>query len=340
MILGDIARAGAFKKRPNAARHLFFERSPPFASSERKEFITATPHCGTETFMDQKIQKKTTLSVIRYWMLLCIGNIMVAAGIYFFKAPNGFAFGGVSGISILLAKLLPVLSQATYMTILNVLLLLLGILFLGRGCGIKTILCAMMISLVNQFFETFLPISAPLTTEPLLELVFAVLLTGFGSAILFNCNASSGGTDIIALILKKYTNLNVGQALLIADIVVAASTFFVYDVQTGLFSVLGLFSKVFLLDDVIENFNMCKAFTVITTKPEEIDDFIFHEMDHSATLYDARGAYSGTPRKVMITVCKRFEAPRLRKKIKEIDPHAFIIITKTSEILGKGFLDA
>lgn len=290
--------------------------------------------------MGEKIQKKNTFTVIRYWMLLCFGNIIVAAGIYFFKAPNGFAFGGVSGISILLAKLIPVLSQAAYMTILNVALLVLGVLFLGRGCGIKTILCALMISLVNQLFEWLFPLTEPLTNQPLLEMVFAVLLTGFGSAILFNCNASSGGTDIIALILKKYTSLNVGEALLIADIIVAFSSFFVYGIQTGLFSILGLFSKVFLLDDIIENFNMCKAFTIITTKPEEIDEFIFHEMDHSATLYDARGAYSGEPRKVMITVCKRFEAPRLRKKIKEIDPHAFIIITKTSEILGKGFLDA
>lgn len=290
--------------------------------------------------MGEKIQKKNAFTVIRYWMLLCFGNIIVAAGIYFFKAPNGFAFGGVSGISILLAKLIPVLSQAAYMTILNVALLILGVLFLGRGCGIKTILCALMISLVNQLLEWLFPLTEPLTNQPLLEMVFAVLLTGFGSAILFNCNASSGGTDIIALILKKYTNLNVGQALLVADIIVAFSSFFVYGIQTGLFSILGLFSKVFLLDDIIENFNMCKAFTIITTKPEEIDEFIFHEMDHSATLYDARGAYSGAPRKVMITVCKRFEAPRLRKKIKEIDPHAFIIITKTSEILGKGFLDA
>lgn len=294
----------------------------------------------TGVLMDQKLKEKTAFTVARYWLLLCIGNIIVAAGIYFFKAPNGFAIGGVSGISILLAKLFPALSQATYMTILNIVLLVVGVLFLGRGCGFKTILCALMISFVNQLFEWFLPLPAPLTDQPLLELVFAVLLTGFGSAILFNCNASSGGTDIIALILKKYTSLNVGQALLVADIIVAFSSFFVYDVRTGLFSTLGLFSKVFLLDDIIENFNMCKAFTIITTKAEEIDEFIFHEMYHSATLYDARGAYSGEPRKVMITVCKRFEAPRLRKKIKEIDPHAFIIITKTSEILGKGFLEA
>ena len=277
---------------------------------------------------------------VRYISLLALGNVMVAAGIYFFKVPNGFAFGGVSGISILLAKLFPVISQATYMTVLNVLLLLLGFLFLGRECGGKTVLCALIISLVNQAFEIFLPLTEPLTGQPFLEMTFAVLLTGLGSAILFNCNASSGGTDIVALILKKYTHLNVGQALLVVDVIVAFSALFVYNIETGLFSLLGLFAKVFLLDDVIENLNMCKAFTIVTTMPEEIDNFIFHEMKHSATVYDAHGAYSGTPRKVLITVCKRIEAPRLRKKIKEIDPHAFIIITKTSEILGKGFLDA
>lgn len=276
----------------------------------------------------------------RYIGLLTLGNVMVAAGIYFFKVPNGFAFGGVSGISILLAKLFPVISQATYMTVLNILLLLLGFLFLGRECGGKTVLCTMTISLVNQCFELLLPLTAPLTDQPFLEMAFAVLLTGLGSAVLFNCNASSGGTDIVALILKKYTHLNVGQALLAVDVTVAFSALFIFDIKTGLFSLLGLFAKVFLLDDVIESLNMCKAFTIITTMPEEIDSFIFHEMNHSATVYDAHGAYSGTPRKVLITVCKRTEAPRLRRRIKEIDPHAFIIITKTSEILGKGFLDA
>jgi uncharacterized membrane-anchored protein YitT (DUF2179 family) len=263
----------------------------------------------------------------------------MAVGIYFFKATNKFATGGVSGISVIMEKLFPALSQATYMLIINVLLLVLGLIILGKKCGLLTIYSSIMLSIENWIFEYFIPLDSPLTPYPTLELVYAVLLTGIGSAIVFRCNASTGGTDIVALILKKYTNLNVGQALLLSDFIIAASTFFVYDVKTGLFSLLGLFAKVFVVDDILDSINMCKSFTIITTKPTEIDNYIMTELRHGATTYGANGAYTGEGRTVILTVCRRGEAIKLRKKVKEIDPHAFIIITKTSEIMGKGFRD-
>lgn len=295
---------------------------------------------------------------IKYWAFLNFGILIMAAGIYFFKAPNGFATGGVSGLSIILAKLFPAFTQATYMMIINVTLLIVGVLVLGRVCGFLTIFCALMLSLENMLLEFFFPFvpnaaeaaampayrfpipRATLTDIPLMELVYAVMLTGIGAAIIFRSKASSGGTDIVALILKKYTNMNVGQALLFSDFVIAASTFFVYPgAQTGLFALLGLFAKVFIVDDVLDSINMCKSFMIITTKPAEIDEFIMKELHHGATVYGAKGAYSGEDRSVIITVCKRSEALRLRKKVKEIDPMSFIIITKTSEIMGKGFRD-
>lgn len=283
--------------------------------------------------------KKNIFSYVKYWLALNFGILLMSVGIYFFKATNNFATGGVSGISVLLAKLLPGISQATYMLIINAMLLILGVVILGKKCGILTIFSSLMLSVETWLFEYFIPLEAPLTVYPMLELVYAVLLTGIGSAIVFRCHASTGGTDIIALILKKYTHLNVGEALLISDFVIAASTFFVYDVKTGLFSLLGLFAKVFVVDDILDSINMCKSFTIITTKPKEIDDYIMNELKHSATTYGATGAYTGEGRTVILTVCRRSEAIRLRKKIKEIDPHSFIIITKTSEIMGKGFRD-
>jgi len=182
---------------------------------------------------------------------------------------------------------------------------------------------------------------ATLTSQPLLELVYAVLLTGIGSALLFRYKASSGGTDIVALILKKYTSLNVSQALLLSDFLIALSTFLVYQSATvGLYAMLGLFAKVFVIDDILDSLNMCKAFTIITTKPDEIDEFILNDLKHSATMYKGEGVYTHEDKQIIITVCKRSEALRLRRRVKEIDPGAFIIITKTSEIAGKGFRDS
>ena len=277
-----------------------------------------------------------------HFLIINLGIILMATGIYFFKAPNGFATGGVSGISIILARL-PFsenlgITQSIYMLSINVVLLILGVILLGKKCGFMTIYCSIMLSLENMMFEKLIPLDAPLTESPLLELVYAVLLTGIGSALLFKYKASSGGTDIVALILKKYSSLNVSQALLVTDFLIAASSFIVYtSAEVGLYSLLGLFAKVFVIDDVLDSINLCKAFTIITTKSAEIDNFIINELHHSATTYRAEGAFTGEEKQVIITVCRRTEALRLRRVVKDIDPHAFIIITKTSEIMGKGF---
>ncbi|MBQ7326010.1 MAG: YitT family protein [Clostridia bacterium] len=279
--------------------------------------------------------------------LINLGILLLALGTYFFKTPNGFATGGVSGLSIILAEIFPVISPALYMMIINVALLILGVVILGKECGGLTIYCSLVFSFETWILEQICPLSAPLTSYPLLELIYAVLLTGIGSAILFKCKASSGGTDIVALILKKYSSMNVGTALLCTDFFIAAATFIDwssegsigFDAQTGMFTMLGLFAKVFLVDDVIESMDMCKAFTIITSKPEEISAYIMQDIRHGVTTYPAKGAYTGADKTVIVTVCRRSEAIRLRRRVLSIDPHAFIIITKTSEIMGKGFRD-
>jgi len=282
---------------------------------------------------------------VKRFAFLNFGILLIAVGIYFFKNPNGFAIGGVSGISIILHNIFPIISSATYMMVINVLLIIVGLIFLGHECGAMTIYCSLMLSFVTWIFELLLPISEPLTAYPLLELVYAVLLTGIGSAIIFKCKASSGGTDIVALILKKHTSMNVGTALLCTDFAIAASTFFVtangiaFDAETGLFSLLGLFAKVFVVDDIIDSINLCKSFTIITTRPEEIENYIKTQIKHSATTYHAEGSYTHEDKRVIMTVCRRSEAIKLRKKVYKIDPGAFMIITKTSEIMGKGFRD-
>lgn len=265
-----------------------------------------------------------------------LGCILLAAGVYFFKIPNGFATGGVSGISTILAQMTPV-SASIWIWVLNFILMILGFIFLGRQNGIKTVYCSMFYSAVTYILEVAIPITSPLTNQPFLELVYAMLLTSIGSAMIFNSDASSGGTDIAALILKKYTSVDVGKALLIVDFIVAAGAFFVFDIKTGLFSLLGLFAKAFIVDGFIESLNTCKYFVVITSKREEISEFIIETLHHGATITSATGEFTGEEKTMIHTVCKRFEAIKLRNRIKEIDPHAFIIITTSNEIIGRGF---
>lgn len=271
------------------------------------------------------------------FLMMTLGCILLAMGVYFFKIPNGFATGGVTGIGTILAKLIPGITAGAWIWILNIALLILGFIFLGTKNGFKTVYCSMLYSAITYVLEIVVPVTAPLSNQPLLELIYAMLLTSIGSAMIFNANGSSGGTDIVALILKKYTSLDVGKSLLVVDFLVAASSFIVFNIQTGLFSLLGLFSKAFIVDAVIESLNTCKYFVVITEKREEISEFIIKELHHGVTVSDAAGEYTQTPKTMIHTVCKRIEAVRLRSRIKEIDPHAFIIITTSSEIIGRGF---
>ena len=281
--------------------------------------------------------KKKIFGQIKYWTILNLGTLSLAAGVYFFKSPNHFATGGVSGLSIILEPLIPFLTQSELLIIINALMLILGFIFLGKGCTFKTIYCSVVYSLENFAFERLIPLDGPLTDQTFMELVFAILLTGIGSAIIFNSGASSGGTDIVALILKKFTSIHVGRALLITDILIAAASFFVFDVQAGLFSLLGLFAKAFLIDGVIEEIGKNKYVTVITNNAEQVGKYIINEMHRDYTAYTAQGGYTGNQKNVLLVVCSRPEARRLRAKTKEIDPLAFTIVTDATEILGKGF---
>lgn len=265
-----------------------------------------------------------------------IGCLLLSVGIYFFKIPNGFATGGVTGIGTILAKITPI-TPSVWILILNAVLLLFGFLFLGKQTGVKTIYCSLFYSVLTFVFEGLLPLSAPLTDQPLLELVYAMTLTSLGSVLIFNSGASSGGTDITALILKKFTSIDIGKALLAVDFLVAVGAFFTFGVQAGLFSLLGLFSKAFLVDGIIENLNVCKYFVVVTSKREEISDFIIHTLGHSVSVSTVVGEYTKEEKTMLHTVCKRNEAIKLRKAIKKIDPSAFTIITTSSEIIGRGF---
>ncbi|MDD2954838.1 MAG: YitT family protein [Oscillospiraceae bacterium] len=271
------------------------------------------------------------------YSLITFATLMVSVGVYFFKFPNHFSTGGVTGISILLAPFIPALSPGALVFIINMGLLLVGFLIFGRGFGLKTAYASTLMSVSTWALEKILPLEQPLTDEPLLELMFAVTLPAIGSALLFNVNASTGGTDVVAMILKKYTNLNIGHALFCSDVLITVSTCFVFGIKAGLYSILGLLMKSMLVDSVIENINLCKYFTIVTVKADEIIDYITHELHRGATVQDGEGAFHHEPKKVILTVLNRTQAVHLRQFARKVDPHAFIMITNSSEIIGKGF---
>lgn len=284
-------------------------------------------------------QSKVKKQII-YWAVLNAGILIMSLGVYLFEAPNEFVMGGVSGISIFLAhfteETIPFLTQPVWLTVLNVALLLIGFIFLGKGVTFKTIYCSLVYSFEVWLFSFICPINGPLTDQTLLEAVYAVLLIGVGCAIMFHCGASSGGSDIIALIFKKYTNLNIGNAVIASDIVVSALAFY-FGAEAGLLSILGLLLRAFVVDGIIENIAKTKYVTIITDNPDIVSKVIIEDIDRGFTKYKAEGGYTGKERTIIITVCKRAQAVLLKSKLHQLDPTAFTIITDANEILGKGF---
>ena len=275
--------------------------------------------------------------VIKEYALLTLGTVIMVIGIYFFKFPNNFSTGGVTGIAVVLSRYMPSLSRADIVMAINIALLGLGFAVFGKNFAGKTVYVSLLMSGLTWVLERAIPMSAPMTSQPLLELVFAVALPAVGSAILFNMDASSGGTDIVAMVLRKYTSLDIGKALMCSDLLITLMACVAFGMETGLFSILGLLMKSLLVDMVLENINTHKYFHIITTKPAEIEAYITGTLKRGATELHGEGAYTHEGRTVLLTVMKRHEAVLLRRYVKRVDPHAFVLIINTGEIVGKGF---
>lgn len=275
-------------------------------------------------------------SKLKNFSLLTISTLIMAVGIYFFKFANNFTFGGITGIAVLVAKFFPI-SASDFSFVVNILLLIIGWIVLGKSFAEKTAYSTILLSISLSLLERIYPMSHPLTNEPLLELIFAILLPALGSAILFNIGASSGGTDVIAMILKKYTSVDIGKGLMISDFIFTLAGFLVFNVKTGLYSLFGLIMRSALIDNFIESFNRSKYFHVVTSNATCICDFIQNDLQRGATIVNATGAFTGDDKYIILTVLSPSQAVKLRNFIKEHDPKAFLLVSNTSEIIGKGF---
>lgn len=271
------------------------------------------------------------------FFILNAGTLLTAVGSYFFKFPNNFSTGGVTGISVVMTHYFPGLSNGTIVSVINIALLIVGLLLLGKGFGFKTFYVTVAFSAMLKILEVIWPMTQPLTDQPFMELLLGVFLPAWGSALLFNIGSSTGGTDIIAMIVKKYFKCHIGRALLIVDFFITLLTFVAFGPEIGLFSMVGLFIRSFAVDLFLENMNTYKYFTIITDKPQEIYSYITDVLHRGATVYQAEGLYKHTEKTVIMTAQGKKQALYLQDVIRQKDPHAFVLVTNTSEIIGKGF---
>lgn len=274
---------------------------------------------------------------MREFGLLNLGTFLTAIGSYFFKFPNNFSTGGVTGLSVVLTHYFPNLSNGTVVSVINIALMVVGLVLLGKEFGFKTFYVTIAFSAMLKLFETVTPLTQPLTDQPFMELLFGVFLPAWGSAMLFNIGSSTGGTDIIAMVVKKYFKCHIGKALLVVDFFITVMTFVAFGPTTGLFSILGLVMRSFAVDFFLEEMNTYKSFTIITDHAEEIYQYITQVLHRGATIYHAEGVFEHSDKTIILTAQSKQQGIKLQEQIKKADPHAFVLISNTSEIIGKGF---
>ncbi|GAA0177625.1 YitT family protein [Clostridium sediminicola] len=270
-----------------------------------------------------------------FW--ITIGYLITAFGIKFFIAPNKIAGGGVTGIAILINYFIPQVSVAIIMLFLNVILFIIAFIFIGGKFGGKTIYATLSLSGALYVMDRFFPQNYAITNDLLLATIFGTFLSGIGLGLVFNQNASTGGTDILAKILNKFFHLDIGKALLIVDFIVALSSVIIFNAEIGMYAILAVVLNGVIVDKVIEGLNTCKSIFIISGKQDLVIEYIIKELDRGCTIFEGKGAFSGKKGDILYTVLGRKEFIKLRNFMKSVDKNAFVIVSEAHEVLGEGF---
>lgn len=262
---------------------------------------------------------------------ITLATALVAASIYFFLIPSNLPLGSVSGLAMLLSNILP-LSIATLTMILNVSLLLLGFILLGREFGFKTVYTSIMLPFIMGILEKAFPNQPSMMGDMMSDLLCFSLFVSIGQAILFNLNASSGGLDIVTKILNRFFHIDMGKAAIWSGMIVAGSTVFFYDVRTAILSIFGTYLCGIVLDHFIFGFNERKRVCIISSHEDEIKSFILKDLDAGCTIYEAHGAYSNLPRREIVSIMDKNKYKKLLDFISKLDPTAFVTVLPIHEV--------
>lgn len=276
------------------------------------------------------------MEFIKKFMKINLGLVLLAIGLHIFLMPSKLLVGGVSGLSIVLAHYTQI-PMGTIMLSINTFLLILAFLLLGREFGGFTVYSSIATSFILLGLEKFYPINAPIVDDMLINLLFGIVISGAGIGIIFYQNASTGGTDIVAKIMNKYTGVDIGKCLMVADFLVILSAAVTFGLRNGMYAFLGMFINGFVIDYIIAGFNKKVSMHINSLKYKEINDFIIKEIDRGTTLYFAEGGFSGAERVVINSVVSKKEYLKIRQFAELVDPNVFITINYVSEVHGEGF---
>ena len=272
----------------------------------------------------------------KQYAMIFFGVVMIAIGIHFFLLPSNLALGGATGMALIISKLISnfiVLPVSYLIVIVNIFLFVLGFLVIGNSFGIKTIIATLCLSGLLALFEIFIPIQKPLADDIFLQLIIAVMFYAIGVGLVLNNYASTGGSDIIALILQKYTGLDLGVACLLTDFVITLSMGILYGANTAFYSLVGVIMNGLVIDKTINGLNSSRYCIINTKCPEKVCEFLL-SMGRSANIYSVVGAYKKNTQSVIHTVLSRREFVKLKEFLSKNDESSFMVVTNAHSVFG------
>lgn len=273
---------------------------------------------------------------IKEFALITMGIFLVAVSVVYFFEPNNIAAGGITGLAIVINHYIPFISIGPLVLMMDAILFIVALIVLGAKFGAKTIYSSFLLSTSMWLMQTFIPIN--ITNDLILATIFGTLISAVGMAIVFNANASTGGTDIIAKILNKFFHIEIGKSLLIVDFLVTLLGAVTFGINIGLYGLLAVIINGVVIDNIIAGFKTKSEITIISEKNKEISKFILDDLERGCTFIKGIGGFTRKDTSILYTVLDRNEFIKLKNKIKEIDKNAFITVGEVHDVMGEGFM--
>ncbi len=271
-------------------------------------------------------------------LMITLGSAAYAVGFVWCYVPNGIAFGGITGVAQIINYLIPAFPIGVTVIVLNVPLFILGWKLIG-GRLLVSSLYAMFISSV--LIDLLTPLREWQPMEPLLACIFGGLLVGLSLGFIFQQGATTGGTDLMARLLKlKLAWLPMGKLLMGIDLaVIVAVTITFRTLYAALYGLVALYISTIVMDGVLYGLDNAKVAYIISDRNKEISDVLVHDLDRGVTILHGKGAYTGVEKDVLMCAFKQREIASIKAAVKDIDPAAFVIVCNAHEVLGEGFRD-
>lgn len=272
-------------------------------------------------------------SYIKRTITFLIGLLLIALSYNIFLAPNNLVPGGVTGLAIIINNFVPI-DSSLIILFFNIILLLVSYLTLGKEKTRATTLGALLLPVFISLTSSITDLFYIDTSQLLLSSVFGGALFGFGAGLVFKAGFSTGGTDIINLIVSKYFKIGIGTSMLLTDGLIVLGSSFAFGMTRLMYSIIILYIISFMSDRVILGISDSKAFYIITDKDDEVKEYILNSLNHGVTIFKAKGGFKKENRNVLMCVLPTKEYYRLRTGISEIDKDAFFVVTDAYEVFG------